>query len=77
MCSKYLSVLIAVSLGLAAHSAVAGPDWQLIEKARADRKLEQQAPVVDRGPHAQNAPRNPAVKQQTVAAKEVTQVAAQ
>lgn len=78
MCSKFLSLLIAVSFGLVAESAVAGPDWQLIEKARTARKLEQPAPVVDHGPHAQNAPRNPAATQQaTAGTKEVTQVAAQ
>lgn len=78
MRSKTLSLLIAVSLGFVAESAVAGPDWQLIEKARAARKQEQQIPMVAHGPHAQNAPRNPAAKPQaTAAAKEITQVAVQ
>lgn len=78
MRSKPLSLLIAVSFSLAAASALAGPDWQLIEKARSARKQVQQAPVVDHGPHARNAPRKPAHQPQTMAgAKEVTQVAAQ
>lgn len=78
MCSKTLPLVIAVSLGLVAESALAGPDWQVIEKARAARKQEQQTLVVAHGPHAQNAPRNPAAKPQaTAATKEITQVAVQ
>lgn len=42
---KMLTGLTAITLSLTAGSAFAGPDWALIERARAERKAQLAKPV--------------------------------
>ncbi|QDF98520.1 hypothetical protein CJ010_19245 [Azoarcus sp. DD4] len=78
MFSKMLTGLMAVTLSLLAGSALAGPDWAAIERARAERKAqatakpalevaEQKVLPVNHGPRAEFRPVSAAPEASVVA----------
>lgn len=86
MFSKTLTGLTALTLCLLTNSAVAGPDWAAIERARAERKAqapakpavglaEQKVAPLNHGPRAEFRPARPA--QETPAVPAPTSVARQ
>ena len=65
---KKHSLVFAGILFIANSVAFAGPDWQIIEKARAEKKYraeEKAVLAIDHGPHAQTTPWANQIKQQS------------